>query len=1173
VRLTNIKLSGFKSFADSTQLMLPGQLVGVVGPNGCGKSNIMDAVRWVLGESRASELRGESMQDVIFNGTTSRKAASRSSVELVFDNSDHRAGGQWSQFAEIAVKRVLTRDGSSSYYLNNQPVRRRDVQDVFLGTGLGPRAYAIIGQGTISRIIESKPEELRLFLEEAAGVSKYKERRRETEHRLNDTRENLTRVEDILRELNAQIERLDQQAIVAQKYNTLQKDITTKQHQLWWLKWTEAKLAQEQYILDIQKSNTDYESKVADLRHVESEIETLRQAHYAGGDEVNQAQGKLYDASAEVGRIEAEIRFLLDARQKAQSRLIVLEEQERQWTHREQEAQEERRHLVDQLQEQALWLAQLEEKSYALKDGLPELEQRTLESQSKTHEQQQSVILLQQQIQVLAAEQRSVSEQLAQLNLRRERFQQDLLAINAPDPARLQSVQSQLLLANAKAQEAQERLSQLQEQLPVLEAQRKAAQQSLNDESSKQVDLSAKVDALKNLQSSVLENGRLKPWLKKHGLEGLSALWSQLHVQEGWETAVESALRERVGSYQVTRLESVQSFDQDPPPVKVVFHELPNSKPPVVNAKLTPLMEKIHCSDSALNALLSHWLNGAYAAQSLSEAFSARSQLALSDAEFIYTAKGHVIGAQSILFYAADHEQAGVLERAQLIENLEKQLKAQHLMREQASGDLQRAESAYARANQELEDARTQTLAAQKQAHDVQVESLAVAQLMDQTRLRSEQIQSDLAEIKEACDQLEARQSVFETQFESLDMQLGDQQERHAQFQEQQSAAQELLAKAKEELQALERQQQEADFAKRSVSTRDAELERVIQTASEQLVSVVQEKQNIAEEIEGLDENRLQGSLQDALSIKLEKEQILASKRSIYDDLTAKLRASDERRLQFERALDPLRQKIQDLQLKEQAARIGVEQYKTQLDEAQADFASVEQGIKDAAVRLAGLSSEIDRLQREIQLLGAVNLAALDELTHSRERKTFLDAQTADLTEAMLTLEAAIKKIDAETRDLLGSTFNIVNDHFGRMFPELFGGGNAKLVMTGEEILDSGVQVLAQPPGKKNQTIHLLSGGEKALTAIALVFAIFQLNPAPFCLLDEVDAPLDDANTERYCKLVASMSKETQFLFISHNKIAMEMAEQLIGVTMQEQGVSRIVAVDMVSAISMVEAA
>ena len=228
--------------------------------------------------------------------------------------------------------------------------------------------------------------------------------------------------------------------------------------------------------------------------------------------------------------------------------------------------------------------------------------------------------------------------------------------------------------------------------------------------------------------------------------------------------------------------------------------------------------------------------------------------------------------------------------------------------------------------------------------------------------------------------------------------------------------------------------------------------------------------------------------------------------------------------------------------------------------------------ITEGNVRLTGLQSEIDRFNREITALGAVNLAALDELASARERKQFLDAQTADLTDAMTTLEDAIKKIDGETRELLSGTFNTVNEHFGRMFPELFGGGNARLVITGEEILDSGVQVIAQPPGKKNQTIHLLSGGEKALTAIALVFAIFQLNPAPFCLLDEVDAPLDDANTERYARLVTAMSKQgTQFLFISHNKIAMEMAEQLIGVTMQEQGVSRIVTVDMESALSLAE--
>ena len=289
--------------------MLPGQLVGVVGPNGCGKSNIMDAVRWVLGESRASELRGESMQDVIFNGTNIRKSASRSSVELVFDNADHRAGGQWGQYSEIAVKRILTREGSSSYYLNNHPVRRRDVQDVFLGTGLGPRAYAIIGQGTISRIIESKPEELRLFLEEAAGVSKYKERRRETENRLSDTRENLVRVEDILRELNAQLSKLEQQAEVARQYHSLNQSVITKQQQLWWLKAQDSKRVRDQIGKDISQAEVELETKVADLRHIENEIESLRQSHYAGGDEVNQAQGLLYESSAEVGRLEGEIRY------------------------------------------------------------------------------------------------------------------------------------------------------------------------------------------------------------------------------------------------------------------------------------------------------------------------------------------------------------------------------------------------------------------------------------------------------------------------------------------------------------------------------------------------------------------------------------------------------------------------------------------------------------------------------------------------------------------------------------------------------------------------------------------------------------------------------------------------------------------------------------------------
>ena len=444
VRLNSIKLSGFKSFAEPTNFMLPGQLVGVVGPNGCGKSNIMDAVRWVLGESRASELRGESMQDVIFNGTTSRKPASRSSVELVFDNADHRAGGQWAQFTEIAVKRVLTRDGTSSYYINNQPVRRRDVQDVFLGTGLGPRAYAIIGQGTISRIIESKPEELRLFLEEAAGVSKYKERRRETENRLTDTRENLTRVEDILRELNANLDKLEKQAEVAQKYNALQSEVTLKQQQLWFLKRSESEADQAKVKADAEKSVNDLESRVADLRRVESDLETIRQAHYAAGDQVNQAQGQLYEASAEVGRLEAEIRFVVEGRQRVEQRLVQLKEQTAQWAARRDDAAAEIENLaaqgVDAEEKAMLLAAQVEEQA----QQLPDLEEALRQAQAKSTEQRAGVAQVQQQIQVLAADQRNIEEQSRQLNQRRERLVADRNALAAPDEVRLTNLQAQL---------------------------------------------------------------------------------------------------------------------------------------------------------------------------------------------------------------------------------------------------------------------------------------------------------------------------------------------------------------------------------------------------------------------------------------------------------------------------------------------------------------------------------------------------------------------------------------------------------------------------------------------------------------------------------------------------------------------------------------------------------
>ena len=468
--------------------------------------------------------------------------------------------------------------------------------------------------------------------------------------------------------------------------------------------------------------------------------------------------------------------------------------------------------------------------------------------------------------------------------------------------------------------------------------------------------------------------------------------------------------------------------------------------------------------------------------------------------------------------------------------------------------------------------ARREATETQAQAHTLQVETLRLTQLAEQTRARSQQINADLGEVVGQLDDLQERRVTAEARFEELDMQLADSQERHAQLDERVIECERKVTECREQQRSLERQAQEATYSHKSLGARLAELGRAIETAAQQAQSVSAEEQRAHEELARLSDAAAQGGLQDALAVKMEREQRLGALRSEYDDLTTKLRASDERRLQLERELDPLRQRITEFQLKEQASRLGFEQYAQLLADAQADLEAVALSITEGNVRLTGLQSEIDRFNREITALGAVNLAALDELASARERKQFLDAQTADLTDAMTTLEDAIKKIDGETRELLSGTFNTVNEHFGRMFPELFGGGNARLVITGEEILDSGVQVIAQPPGKKNQTIHLLSGGEKALTAIALVFAIFQLNPAPFCLLDEVDAPLDDANTERYARLVTAMSKQgTQFLFISHNKIAMEMAEQLIGVTMQEQGVSRIVTVDMESALSLAE--
>jgi chromosome segregation protein len=1172
VRLTQIKLAGFKSFVDPTVIPTPSQLVGVVGPNGCGKSNIIDAVRWVLGETRATELRGESMQDVIFSGSGDRKPAGRASVELVFDNSDGRAAGQWSTFAEISVRRVLTRDGTSSYFINNQHVRRRDVHDMFLGTGLGTKGYAIIGQGMISRLIEARPEELRVYLEEAAGVSRYKERRRETENRLHDTRENLTRVEDILRELTSQLSKLESQAEVASQYRELQHEGQLKQHILWYLREQaahedKARLARK--TLDAQQA---LEQATAKLRHAEADLETRRQAHYSASDAVHSAQGGLYEANARVSSLEAEIRHIVDARQRIQTRQEQLQTQGAEW-------QAQIAHCTEQLQTeqaaldaQAVRLAQAQEAAQIALDQLPAAEQKVREAAARREQMRAALAKLEQNLALVAQRRGDCERQIESLALRFERLTQERRAVADSDSQAIERFAGDKQATDAQLEEAQAVLSELEEALPVADEQRAQARDKAQLEASTLSSLEARLSALVRLQEDVQKSGTLEPWLASHELGSLPRLWQKLQVEPGWEAALEAVLNERMTGVEVSNLTWTQSFAQDAPPARLAFFQMPvPAAASAPAAGLTPLLSMVKTSDPALRTLMQTWLGHVYTAQSVSAAISSRDQLP-PGASWVVSA-GHLIDAQSVRFYAPDSEQAGMLARQQEIENLQREVKAQHLICDQARTAATRAEVAWQQASQAVTPARQRVSELTQRAHALQLSLTKLQQQEQQRRERSSRLDEDLAELESQREAVERERAESEEAFERLDEQLGVEQSAYSDAEIEGEGIALEAQKLRDLAREREREEQEGMFAERGTRARIAELERNERLATEQLARTQAELKALAAELETLDAATPQNGLQEALELRAEREEVLGRLRIEMDTLAAQLREADELRLTLEHSLQPQRDAIMELQLQEQAARLSAEQFAQQLDEQSVDRTALakEMQAQDSEdwKKIGWLQSEVQRINRRIESLGPVNLAALEELTSSRERKVFLASQYDDLQNAIETLEDAIRKIDRETRDLLQNTFTEVNTHFGQLFPQLFGGGEAKLVMTGEEILDAGVQVMAQPPGKRNTTIHLLSGGEKALTATALVFALFKLNPAPFCLLDEVDAPLDDANTERYANLVTGMSDQTQFLFISHNKIAMQMARHLVGVTMQEQGVSRIVAVDIDSALQL----
>ena len=1180
MRLTQIKLSGFKSFVDPTHFSLPGQLVGVVGPNGCGKSNIIDAARWVLGESKASELRGESMQDVIFNGSGQRKPAGRASVELVFDNAPDASGktvaGPWGQYAEIAVKRVLTRDGTSTYMINNQVVRRRDIQDIFLGTGLGPRAYAIIGQGMITRIIEARPDELRVFLEEAAGVSKYKERRRETESRLADTRENLTRVEDILRELTANLDRLEQQAVVAQQYRDLQADIDTKQKLLWMLRANEADALAARHKREGDEAQLALDARMADLRRVEAELERLRATHQNAGNAVHARQGDHYEAASAVSAIEAEIRVVVEARNRLQAQRVQFDAQRAHWA--EQGARLDAAIVDAKSGHEAAGTAigQAEETLAGHADELPEFEAAARAWDVAVDGLRTQVVGAQKDLEIEATQQRNADRHLASIGNRKARLAEERQLLDAPDSERLSALRIEAHTAAAGLASQETDLAIAEQTLATGQAARTSAHEVLVRESNESAQIDARLAAQKDLQEKVLASGKLQPWLDRHELARLPRLWQRLHVEAGWETAVEAALRERVGALEIGQLDRARAFFGDLPPAKLAFYservEGASTAARTSSATLTPLVRLIELREPSLRALLDEWIGHLYVAEDESDALSRRHELP-SGASFILRS-GHLIGRNSLQFYASDSEQAGMLARQHEIEDLTRRARAQTLLTEDARSRAVRADAAVTQATSALAAVHTTVAALTSDVHARQMSLQHLQQAEAQSRTRGEQIERELADLAaEETAENQARQS-SEANFERLDALLADVQTRFEDAQTASIAARARIDGARTRLADLQRMAHEARYEEKTLAARIADLEEQTRAAAEQKDRVAGEHAAVEIELAGLTDETARVGLETAVVARLATERRLADARAELDALSAQIRAVDETRLTTERDLEPMRARIGDTALKEQAARLTEQQFHEQLDEARADRQAISEllaaalaGDEGRKLKAPALHAEVQRLQQTIAGLGAVNLAALDELSTSRERKTFLDAQTADLGEAIATLEEAIKKIDRETRALLQETFDAINRHFGDLFPALFGGGEARLVMTGDEILDAGVQVMAQPPGKKNSSIHLLSGGEKALTATALVFAMFQLNPAPFCLLDEVDAPLDDANTERFCNLVKKMAMQTQFLFISHNKIAMEMAQQLIGVTMQEQGVSRVVAVDLDSAI------
>ncbi|MPS45696.1 MAG: chromosome segregation protein SMC [Stenotrophomonas sp.] len=1162
MRLKSIKLAGFKSFVDPTTVSFPSNMAAVVGPNGCGKSNIIDAVRWVMGESSAKNLRGESMTDVIFNGSNTRKPVTQASIELIFDNSDNSLVGEYAAFAEISIRRRVTRDGQNTYFLNGTKCRRRDITDIFLGTGLGPRSYSIIEQGMISKLIEAKPEELRNFIEEAAGISKYKERRRETENRIRRTQENLERLSDLREELERQLERLHRQAQAAEKYQEYKAEERQLKAQLLALRWQSLNQqvgSREQVIGDQEVA---FEALVAEQRSADAAIERLRDGHHELSERFNLVQGRFYSVGGDIARVEQSI-------QHGQQRLRQLQDDLREAEKARLETESHLGHdrtllatLGEELEmllpEQEMTAAAAEESAASLEEaevamhGWQEqwdgFNQRSAEPRRQAEVQQSRIAQLEQSLERLAERQRRLNEELQQL-------------VADPEDAAILELNEQLAAGELQqealhlAEEQQaERLQQLREELQ----QAGQAQQQAQGELQR---LSGRLASLEALQQAALDPGQgAGEWLREQNLLQRPRLAEGLRVEAGWELAVETVLG---ADLQAVLLDDFAGLDF----AALEQGELRLASPAKGGARRAgSLLDKVESSHD-----LSPWLAGVHPVESLEQALAARAQLA--EGESLISRDGYWVGRHFLRVRRAAEADSGVLARGQELERLQLEREEREAVLAQLDERLLALRDEQRLQEEQREQQRRQGQELARQLSELKAKLSASQAKAEQLGLRRRRLQDEL---QEAAEQREIEQE----QLGESRLQLQDALDAMALDNEQRES---LLASRDSLRERLDRVRQDARQHKdhaHQLAVRVGSLKAQHDSTRQALERLEMQAERLHERREQLSLNLEEGEAPlEELRIKLEEllerrmavDDELRQARLALEDADRELRDAEKRRTQAEQQAQLLRSQLEQQRMDWQSLNVRRKALADQLAEDNYDLHGVIATLPAEASESAW-EEELERMAARIARLGPINLAAIDEYQQQSERKRYLDAQDADLVEALETLENVIRKIDKETRNRFKDTFDQINGGLQALFPKVFGGGNAYLELTGEDLLDTGVTIMARPPGKKNSTIHLLSGGEKALTALALVFSIFQLNPAPFCMLDEVDAPLDDANVGRYARLVKEMSATVQFIYITHNKIAMEMADQLMGVTMHEPGCSRLVAVDVEEALAMVDA-